>query len=171
MVRKSWRNDLEEVDESWTPSMLLSNEGVFPLEDVAQVLSVDTALLKSHAYDFEQKELDAKTHMGLENDEGRWLIYMATFSHYYVKNLADRIRRLEPQWDANVMLRQQGIYLLRDVCMLIPFTTGQIRYQVTKCRNSRKEIGVWKDKSVGTYLVDMSIFGKWIIGLWLGKAI
>lgn len=159
-------HQVQKIDPKWAPSILLAQPGFFFLEDVAEKLSIKTALLKAHVDTIRRSNKSPATVIGIQIIDSRWIVTMEIFSQYYLQNLANRIRRIDPDWDANSLLRQKGIFLLRDVCTLIPFTTGQIRYQVSKSSDSRKELGVWKQEDVGTYLVDMSIFGNWIISLW-----
>jgi hypothetical protein len=67
-------------------------------------------------------------------------------------------------------LNQDGLFLLTDVCRLIPFSTHQLRYQAKRNRNAREEYGIWKDADLNAFVVDMTIFSAWINELW-GKTL
>jgi len=71
-------------------------------------------------------------------------------------------KNLPEEIDVDDLLRLKGIYLLGDVCQIIPFSVHQIRFQAKKVKNSKQECGTWKDQELKRYLVDMEIFAKWI---------
>jgi len=107
--------------------------------------------------------------MGIGKTWNHWIVRMKVFAPYYRKNLVPKARRIPKEWDGNTLLKQKVTYYLTDVCSLIPFTPHQIRYQAKKNAKSKKEIGVWKDKDLQMFLVDMSVFSKWIKTLWTGN--
>ncbi len=75
------------------------------------------------------------------------------------------LRRVAPEWDANMLLAQKGLFLLREVVTLLPLKTGQLRYRATVTEGT----GISKDEALNAYVVDMEQFSKWIIHLWKGE--
>ena len=96
------------------------------------------------------------------------MVRMKVFADYYRKHLVPKVERVEDHWDGNTLLSQKGRYLLTDVCKKLPFTSHQIRYQANKSRNARAEYGMWKDKDLNAFIIDMEKFSPWIKRLWSG---
>jgi hypothetical protein len=163
-------NDTRErenrIQDDWTPEKLLAQKGIFPIEPVARILEITTARLKAEADRLRREGVDVYKVLGVRRQDSEWVVHMPVFAVYYQSHLKERVRYLESGWDGNELLRRRGIFFLRDVCTLLPFTPNQLRYQAQKTRNSRARIGIWKDEELSAYLVDMPVFSKWITDLW-----
>ena len=163
--------NLIRVDEDWTAADLLEKEGIFFLKDVAPVLGMEPILVKRHVRLIEQKGQSPWQVMGARKIWNHWIVRMKVFAPYYRVHLTKRTRKVNPDWDGNTLLQQRGIFYLTDVCGQIPFATHQLRYQASRRRNPRGEIGVWKDADLNAFLVDMDVFGSWIKRLWTNPGI
>lgn len=159
---------LTEFDKSWSPRELLTKKEIFFLKDVAKVLKIDISKVKKKA-----KELEAEGHspwqvMGCRKIWSHWMVRMKVFAPYYKRHFVPRINRVDENWDGNTMLSQKGRYLLTEVCKKLPFTSHQIRYQANKSKNAKHEYGMWKDKDLNAFVIDMEKFSPWIKRLWSG---
>jgi hypothetical protein len=171
-VEKIFEEDemkLGEVHPSWDANTLLKQECIFFLKDVVGPLGLDAPKVKKHTKELEKANKNPWKIMGIGKTWNHWIVRMKIFAPYYRKNLIPKARRIPKDWDGNTLLKQKGTYYLTDVCNLIPFTTHQIRYQAKKNARSKKEIGVWKDKDLQMFLVDMPVFSRWIQSLWSGN--
>lgn len=158
---------IQTVSQNWTPGILLSMSGLFYLKDIAPILELNTSKIKAASYRLSEKGEDALKIMGVCRHDQQWLVDIERFSHYYFEHLVPGVKKVKPEWNGNDLLRTKGIFYLADVCEKIPFTAQQLRYQATKSSGSRAKYGIWKDHDLGTYLVDMEVFGPWIAHLWL----
>ena len=163
---QSDEQQLMDVDASWTPQELLEKENIFFLKDLNKVLDIDTTKVKKVARELKSKGGSTWDTMGIRKIWNHWMVRMTVFAPYFRENLISKVRTVKKNWDGNQLLQQKGLFLLTDVCKLIPFTSYQLRYQAKKNPNSREEFGVWKDKEMKTYLVDMEIFAEWVNTLW-----
>ncbi len=157
---------IKAIPDHWTPATLLAQEGLFPLEKVAEILEIETSSIKAAAYQIYEKGKSAFEIMGLGALNNNWVVSMEVFAPYYLEHLNPKVRSIPPSWDGNLLLTKKGTFFLRDVCARIPFNASQLRYQANKNPNSRKEFGIWKDKDLGSYLVNMETFGPWISVIW-----
>lgn len=160
---------LGSVKHGWSVDTLLKQECIFFLKDIVTPLGIDAVKVKRHFKEIEQRgELPWEV-MGVGKTWNHWIVRMKVFSPYYRKYMAPKARHIPKEWDGNKLLTQKGTFYLTEVCNHIPFTTHQIRYQAKKNPRSRQEIGVWKDKDLQLFLVDMNRFSKWVKGLWEGN--
>ncbi len=136
------------------------------MEEVAELLEIETARIKAAAYGIAIEGNSAFKIMGIGVLNDNWVVSMKVFAPYYLAHLIPAVRSIPPSWDGNLLLTKKGTFFLRDVCTRIPFTPSQLRYQVQKNPDSRTEFGVWKDEELNSYLVDMEVFGPWITGIW-----
>ena len=66
-------------------------------------------------------------------------------------------------WDTQKLVTQtSGVYGLAGICNLLPLAAHQIRYQVRAQTNSRKNMGIWMDKNLNLFMVDLTIFCPWL---------
>jgi len=157
---------VREVMPQWTPEVFLSQEGIFFLKDVVKKLDLDQARIvrmvkKTIADGGSPNEL-----MGISKMWSQWVVRMKVFAPYYKSQICSPIRSVDHGWDSNVLLSQKGLFLLSEVCTLIPFTSWQIRYQVSRNMGAAQDYGVWKDPETKRYLVNMEVFSAWISKLW-----
>ncbi len=160
---------LKEVDPNWSPEYLLAQESIFFLKDVVKVLQIDSIKVKKKARELNQKHKSPWERMGVRKIWNHWIVRMKVFGPFYRKHLVSRVKNIQEDWDGNDLLKQKGLFFLTDVCKLIPFSTYQLRYQAKKNPAAKKEYGVWKDKELNAYVVDMELFAPWIFSLWEGK--
>ena len=107
---------------------------------------------------------DPLTVLGVKCEDSRWWVDP---EHPGFQALVPRIRPVPSHWDGNDLIQQKGLYFLRDVTALLPFTGNQMRYRVQKDpHKARTEAGLFKDEETGHYVVDMERFGPWITQLW-----
>ncbi len=154
------------VSPEWGQDELLRQEGVFFLKDVVKKLDIKGAQVKIRVKQLIKERKDPWLLMGVRRVLKVWLVKMSRFAPYYQERLKPKIRKVEPEWDANQLLRQKGLFTLVDICRNIPFTTHQLRYQAQKTANAKKKMGIWKDPDLKKFVVDMEIFGPWLANLW-----
>lgn len=159
---------LHTFSEKWGPEELLQQEGLFFLKDVARVLDFDPIRYKNRIAAMIRCGENPWELMGTRKVFNHWVVRMKVFAPFYRSSIMSQIRRIEPGWNGNRLLAQEGIFLLTDVCRLIPFSAHQLRYRVRNLPGSRQECGVWRDKEWNVYLVDMVRFGPWIYDIWKG---
>ena len=157
---------LHMFSPKWTPEMILNMEGMFFLKDVARVLGFDPVRLKTRAYELSDAGVSPWDEMGACRIFSHWLVRMKTFAPYYRGSILSKIRKVQPHWNAKVLIRESGIFLLTDVCSLIPFSANQVRHMTYKNPDPRKNMGVWKDEELSLIVVDMAIFGPWLHDVW-----
>lgn len=158
--------NLRNVDPEWTIDDLLAEDGIFFLKDIVGLLGVPGLKIKKHAKALTKEGKNAYALMGARKVWNHWIVRMTTFAPYFVVNLKPLTSPVKEEWDGNTLLKQKGIYLLTDVCEKLPFTTHQLRYQAKKLSDPKKEIGIWKDEDLSVFVVDMSVFSKWVMKLW-----
>ncbi|CAM2007587.1 hypothetical protein [Acanthopleuribacter pedis] len=158
--------DLKKPDPSWTKQQLLSCEGIFYLKDIAPQLELNMVALKRKVKQIQNQGQSAWKTTGIRKIWNHWLVKMTTFAPYYQEHLVSRVSKIDPKWDGNILLQQKGLFVLTDVCKLIPFSSHQLRYQAKRVNNPQTVIGVFKDKELKKFLVDMQIFGPWITQKW-----
>ena len=158
---------LAPFNRAWTAETLLAQKGVFPLNDVAEVLSLDPASVKRKLKQVRDEGGDPYKIMGIRKVWSYWLVRMVMFAPYYREHLMPKTRRVDPEWDGNLLLASKGVFLLSDVAQKIPFNREQLRYQAMKHRRPREEMGVWKDEELGRFVVDMQIFASWLRRVWV----
>ena len=140
---------------------LLPDEGIFRLNHCDEKLPLSGFKLKRLA-----SELASPwTQMGIAFFKNEWLVHMPTFKTWYARQVL-LIRHVPTSWDANYMLQQDGVFYLQEVCSKLPFKNSQIRHQVRRQQNLHV-IGVWKEATVGFYLVEMPRFSAWVRQLWV----
>jgi hypothetical protein len=159
---------LSDFDKSWTPKELLSKEEIFFLKDVVKVLNLDINKVKKKAKELEVKNQSSWEVMGTRKVWSHWMVRMKVFAPYYKRHLIPKVKPVNPTWDGNELLNQKGKFLLTEVCKKLPFTSHQIRYQANKNKNAKTEYGMWKDKDLNAFVVDMERFSPWIKRLWAG---
>ena len=157
---------LEQIRTKLSRDQLLRKEGVFFLKDIAEILDIDSTTIKKRARAMRRAGQSPWRKMGVRKIWNHWFIRMKVFAPYYRRHLVSRVRAVPPDWNANILLREHGIFYLAEVCRLIPFTPQQLRYQAKRRADPRTELGIWKDEDLGAYLVDMSIFGPFISQTW-----
>lgn len=154
------------VRPGWTVEGLLGQTGVYFLKDLAKPLGVSSMKIKSLARAVGAAGKDPWVEIGVRKVWNHWLIRMKVFAPYYREHLVPRTREVEPGWTGNDLIAQQGLFLLTDVCRLIPFSAHQIRHQSKKLQDPREVMGVWKDVDLKGYLVEMAVFGPWVKTRW-----
>ena len=153
---------VQSVDRSWTPGILLSKEGFFPLEEVAAVLDISTSVVKAEVDKIERRGGSAFSETGVFRQPDRWLVRIDLFRSYYLSHLRKRVRPIGDHWDGDVLLQKEGVFYLSDVCRLLSLNLKSVRTRASRNPNSKAEYGIWKDEKARTYLVDMEIFAPWI---------
>ncbi len=159
---------LTEFDKNWSARELLTKKEIFFLKDVAKVLKIDIAKVKKKAKDLENAGHSPWQVMGCRKIWSHWMVRMKVFAPYYKRHFVPKINHVHDEWDGNTLLSQKGRYLLTEVCKKLPFTSHQIRYQANKSKNAKNEYGMWKDKDLNAFVIDMEKFSPWIKRLWSG---
>ncbi len=154
------------ISPDWSEEDMLGQEGIFYLKDVAGKLNMSSADFKKRASDLEIEGKSPWEVMGIRKAWTQWIVRMKKFADYFKENAFPRVQDVDPAWNGNTLLMQKGQFYLTEVCDKIPFTAHQIRYQVRRNKNARKEFGVWKDPDYKTYIVEMEVFSVWIRQIW-----
>ncbi len=171
-VEKIFEDDemkLMKVDKSWTQEYLLALDGIFFLKDVVGPLELDSAKVIKKAKEVQASGQSSWKVMGARKVWNHWAVRMKVFGPYYLKHLKSRVKTIKEEWDSNLLLKQKGIFLLSEVCELIPFSTYQIRYQAKQNERAVEEYGIWKDPELNRFVVNMEVFAEWIKSLWKGN--
>lgn len=157
---------IRDIHPTWSLMVALGQVGLFPANQMIRLLQVDMPFLLAKEDHFRRQKIDPSARMGFFRHRNQWLIKMETFSQWYLTEVHGKVlRRPLPNWDANILLSQIGLFLLADVCQFMPFSAGQMRYQAKKYDNPRESIGVWKlegGRFAGSWAVDMAKFGPYI---------
>ena len=161
---------LRQVYPEWTREELLHQDGIFFLKDIAEALNLDKGRVIRAAREHQEYHSWKETWetMGVRKLWNHWAVRMTVFAPYYNEHFKSDIMPIKSDWDSNELLQQTGVYLLSDVCRLLPFSTNQIRYQAKLNPRSAEEYGVWKDEDSQRFVVSMDIFSSWIKKLWSG---
>ncbi|MDJ0835160.1 MAG: hypothetical protein QNK37_01510 [Acidobacteriota bacterium] len=158
--------NLVQPRPTWTRAEILGMEGIFLLKDVADLLGLDSPTLKRHVEAAQNRGESPWDVVGAKKVWSNWVLRMKVFAPYYRKYLELPYRKIDKEWDANVLLEQRGHFLLSQVCKLIPFNGSQMRYLAKRNPKAAQEFGIWKDEVLGAYIVDMGRFSVWIKQLW-----
>ena len=154
------------VAPHWNLKTLLAQDGVFFLKDIVASLGVPPLKIKNKCQELAEKGQSPWSEMGVRKVWNHWMVRMKVFAPYYRRYLEPPAQPVDPDWDTNDLLDQDGIFYLSKVCRKLPLKANQIRYQVRVTSNSRKTIGIWRDAKSKRYLVAMSTFGPWFKALW-----
>ena len=158
---------LMNINKDWTRDELLNQEAIFFLKDVAKALCFDVLPLKSVAIRLANSGQDPWQTMGAARIFQHWVLRMTVFSVWYRNTILYKVRKPEKNWDGRQMLQAKGIFLLKDVCAVMPLSSQQICAQIRKDPgNARSILGVWKDEQTGVYLAEMEILAAWIRETW-----
>jgi hypothetical protein len=155
-----------EVDPDWSVDELLEQEAIFYLKDVFQLLGIDSVKVKKAARRIEQEGGHPWQVMGARKLWSHWIIRMKAFAPYYREHLTPPYKEVPDEWDANDLLSSKSRFKLTEVCAKLPLKPHQIRNQAKKLKYPRRDIGVWKDKELNLFLVDMDVFGPFFGELW-----
>ena len=159
---------LKAVRHQWSAEELLSQDGVFFLKDIVAKIEVTSADIKKAVRVISESGRCPYQVMGVRKIWNHWAVRMKVFRGYYKDHLKPTVQRVKSGWNANQLLEQKGIFLLAEVCRLLPFNSHQLRYQVKQHTNAKRAYGVWKDPDLGYFVVDMEPFSNWIKTLWEG---
>ncbi len=127
-------------------------------------LNIFRPRLMSHVTKVEGEGKKPWDELGLRKTWAHWQVRMTVFAHFYQEQLRVPYLDIPESWDGNTLVNQhEGVFLLTEVCRLLPFTVHQIRYQSIK---NPSKMGVAKNRILGKYLVDIAIFGPWVKKKW-----
>lgn len=171
MVERIFQQDemsLSEVNQDWTAEQLLTRQSIFYLKDIVEILALDPVKVKRKANELLKKGDNPWEIMGVRKMWTHWIVRMSIFAPYYRQHFRSKIKHIDPNWDGNTLLKQDGIFLLTAVCKLIPFSAHQLRYRAKTNPDAASEYGIWKEPEINAFVVDMGIFSKWIKELWSG---
>jgi len=167
MIFKPDEMELREVNPKWSRAELLKQKGIFFLKDLVDPLNLSRTVVYNRRDALLASKRDPWRVMGLRKFWSHWQIRMKVFAPYYRRYLIPIYDEIPVDWDANRLVHQKkGVYKLREVCKLIPFTSEQIRYRTKTHKDPRQTMGVWKDKASEQYVVDLAIFSPWLKHLW-----
>jgi len=136
---------LKAVRRHWSAEELLSQDGVFFLKDIVGKINVTSADVKKAARAIVESGRCPYRVMGVRKVWNHWTVRMAVFRDYYARHLASPITRIEANWNANRLLEQKGLFLLSEVCSILPFKAHQLRYQAKQHPDSRRAYPLCQD--------------------------
>ncbi|MDJ0836400.1 MAG: hypothetical protein QNK37_07755, partial [Acidobacteriota bacterium] len=149
------------VKNNWTRSDLLQQESIFWLRDIAELLSIDSVVIKKAVQVLQNQGKDAWDTIGVRKVFGKWLIRMKTFAPYYRKRFdQSHIRNVDPNWNANDLLGQKGQFFMTEICKLLSLSEYSLRYRVKKVESPKETFGIWKDEVTSRFIVDMVVFSR-----------
>ncbi len=157
------------IQKDWTPEDILSQQGIFFLKDVVKILKIEPKKVKQKVSEIRARNESPWQVLGIRKIWNHWIVRIKLFAPFYLENLVSKVRSIHENWDGNTLLEQKGIFLLVEVCTVIPFSTYQLRYQANQNPRAREEYGIWKDATLNAFLVDMELFAPWIKRLWAGE--
>lgn len=155
------------VPKGATAEWVLKQDALFFLKDIVGVLNISPHRVQRDAKRLLMEEKDPYSLIGVRKVWSHWQVRMSVFRDYYLNDLRSEIQSVPVEIDGNELLCLSGIFRLSEVCRKIPFTAQQISHQAKKRKNSREEMGVWKDKRF--FLVDMETFADWLTSVWHGR--
>lgn len=171
MIEQIFEQDemlLAEVQKDWDAEELLSQQSIFYLKDIVDQLQLDPLKVKRRANELNKAGFNAWEEMGVRKMWTHWIVRMTIFAPYYRQHFQPRVNLIDPSWDGNTLLKQKGTFLLTAVCKLIPFSAHQLRYRAKTNPHAKTDYGIWKDKEMNAFVVDMEIFSNWVKTLWEG---
>lgn len=159
--------ELLKIPKNTDEKTLLEMEGIAFLKDVAPILKIKPAhvIFKARELNNDDK-LKAYKIMGVRKIFNHWVVRIKIFAPYFLEHFKRNIRTVNPQWDSNQLLAENGCFVLSEVCKKLPFSPYQIRHQAKKVKSSREIMGVWKDSKIRRFVVDMKVFRKWVQNTW-----
>ncbi|CAM2005712.1 hypothetical protein [Acanthopleuribacter pedis] len=157
---------LMQVDPAWSAADLLNQNAVFYLKDLTEHLDFETNRVKKKFNALLASGSDPWQEIGIRKIWSHWMVRMKIFRDYYTHELRNTVTPVNPDWTANELLQQPGVFSLAEVCKKIPFSAHQLRYQSKRMVHPREEIGVYKDEQEKAYLVDMPVFAAWMNTIW-----
>jgi hypothetical protein len=138
----------------------LPSVGYAYFKDVARCLKMPGEVLLREVRRNNREEMFQKT--GLCQIFGHWMVRLKMFTRYlHEKPYLGRIREVEPDWDGNDLLQQEGYFYLSSVIALLPLNIRQVRYHLL-----RGNLPVRYAKHHNQYLVEMGSFAAWIKHIW-----
>lgn len=157
------------IPEEWGPDdaeKLMKLRGIALLKDVVRILQIHTMKITKRYQQLECAKIGSGYRiMGAKKVFSQWIVCLSIFLPYYREHLQNRMRKVQPSWDGNQLLAQRGRFFLVDVCKKLPLTAYQLRYRAKINPHSQSEYGLWKDPSLGRFIVDMEIFAAWVKAL------
>ncbi len=162
------RDDLfGDIDFNWTEEEMLAQRITFYLKDVAKILSFRPYDVVKAAKQLLAEGRPPREAMGVYRVWGHWRVVMSKFGPYYLAHFkTSPLRTIDPNWDANTLLSQEGCFMAFRVAKCIPFTYRQLRYRAMNTPNARQVMGVCQDEVTKKFLVDMPVFSKFIREVW-----
>ena len=150
---------LKNLSPPISPDELLDRKGLFFLAQVAEYLPLNKREVIRHAR-FLGRE--AYRVMGLVHLVSRWFVRMKVFAPYYRAHPELRLRRVPRDRETSALRDDTGIYRLSEITPRLPIDPKRLRHRVRRDPDqARKEMGIWKEPKLDTYLVDMTVFGSW----------
>lgn len=153
------------VDPNWTEEQLLEQDGVFFLKDLESTLDINKIEVIRDYRKSPRIPGEAWTEIGVRKMWTHFIVRMKFFAPYYRKTIRAKAQKVRPEWDANDLLQQDGIFKMVDVAKKLPFSGHQLRHQAKQTRDSREAIGIWKEGK--NYFVDMKKFRDFIRRIWI----
>ena len=147
----------------------MRQKALFFLNDLLVPLGLSATMVARRARALARRGQNPYQVMGARRLWGRWVVRMTLFAPFYRRTFLPRPRTIEPAWDANDLLAQDGVFLLRDVCQRLPFSYRSLCYQVRRIPNSKETLGIWYQVYQRRLLLHMPTFARWISAIWCGS--
>ena len=124
---------MNKADLNWKPGQLLRTEGVFYLKDVVKILNINDVELRRMVREI--GPVRARDEIGIITQFRLWRVRMKIFSEYYRQALRPPLRVVDPDWDLNTLLKEDGSFRLQEVGQLLPLDPAQ--WEAWKRREDR----------------------------------
>jgi len=144
---------------AWTRNEILNTQGIFYLKNITEHLAIDSVQIKKRALALRKKGKSSYQVMGVKKVWNHWMVRMKIFAPYYRRYLKPKFNEVGADWNCKTLLSKKDTFLLSAVCKLVPYQDHQFRY---KAKKGEADLGIWKDKQLGLFLVDMKQFSKWM---------
>ena len=148
-----------------TPERLLRANGVYHLEEVARVLSLDPELVKRTALGMQERGLFPWSVMGVRRLLDKWLVRMKVFRGFYLRHWRPDHMQLPPECEQHPAFQAEGTFLLDNVCHYLPYSNYELRHLALENTRVGHQMGIWKDGE--RWYVDMKRFNRWLRLAWL----
>ncbi|CAM2009594.1 hypothetical protein [Acanthopleuribacter pedis] len=156
------------INPDWSAETLLRQKGMIRVVNLVELLPVTSREIRREHDKLAAEGRDPYRVMGVRKVLGAWYLRMSVFAPYYRAHLVPIFRSVNPTWDKNTLLEQDGVFLLSDIQHITPFSGHQLRYQARRLAKPRETMGVYKDPELNRYLVEMPAFRRWLFKLWAG---
>ena len=154
---------LIKVNPKWRKEAILRKKGVFLLKDIADILKIDSALVKKLHKHFAKLGKDPYTEIGVKKVLSNWYIRMKIFGPFF-KNHIEKVAISALSFSKEELLSKKSFFYIPEVCAILSIKTSIVMYQAITLGKA-KDMGVVKNPCYfdNRYILDMRQFSLWYV--------